>query len=95
MKTFKIKNFVLIALIMLSFFCVAFFPNGTKLEQIESYAQFTTTEIEKNNSGAQTPLYTPEETGSIPFSLYTSKSTEENGTYVITDYYPDSFVSST
>lgn len=98
MKSFKIKNFVLFTFVIaLSFFCINLFPNGVNIEQIESYALFTTSEKEKNQNGANTPLYTPEEAGSIPFSLFTSKCIDA-GTpqkYLITDYYPENFVYST
>lgn len=95
MKTFKIKNFVLIALIALCFFCISLYSSNPQQEAMKGYALFTTSNIEKDINGANTPSYTPEEAGSIPFSLYTSKCTESSGTYIITDYFPNAFTYST
>ena len=96
MKTFKIKNFVLIALIALCFFCINLYSVDNNDDGIKSYASFTMSpSITKEVNSASNAQYTPEEAGNIPFSLFTSKKELSGSSYTIVDYFPDSFTYST
>jgi len=95
MKNFKFRNKGFLFCFFALFFVatVLIFSAPINMQSLKSFAECTkSATIQKGEDKANNFMYTGEEGGNIPFSLFISKA--DNGQKYITDYYP-TFTSST